>query len=116
MSPKDRIQKLENAFNTLVELAQRADGKLNSHEERLDGYEERFVRIEDSIERVVGLVGAIASAQAQTEVKVAQLAEAQKHMDEKIVELSEHLADTDDKLNAFIVTVEKYIENRNGQS
>jgi hypothetical protein len=82
------------------------------HEERLTRIEEIMVRhdeklakIEDNLDRAAGLVGAVAVAQAETEVKQARTEE----------RLNAFIVTTEERLNAFIVTVERYIsEGRNG--
>jgi hypothetical protein len=70
--------------------------RLAKHDDNLARLEENQARIQDNIDRVTGLVGAIAVAQADTEMKQAQ---------------------TEQRLNAFIVTVERYIsQGRNGKT
>ena len=72
--------------------------------------EERFARIEDSLERTANLVTAIAHAQAQTEVNLART-------DERLNNLESTQAQTDERLNNLISVFERYIqENRNGKS
>ncbi|MDQ3753440.1 MAG: hypothetical protein M3371_01755, partial [Acidobacteriota bacterium] len=64
----------------------------------------------DATTTVVGMIGKLVDAQAQTNMQVAELAEAQKHTDAQ-------LAETNERLNVFINVVERYIsERRNGQS
>lgn len=78
-------------------------------EERLKA-EERFARIEDSLERTSNLVTAIAHAQAQTEVNLART-------DERLNNLVSIQAQTDERLNSLISVVERYIqEKHNGKS
>ena len=58
-------------------------------------HDEKLAKIEDNLDRVTGLVGAVAVARADTAVKQAR---------------------TEERLNAFILTVERHIgEGRNGR-
>jgi hypothetical protein len=60
-------------------------------------------RLGEAVLALTGMIGKLAIAQDRTEQKVAQLAEAQIR--------------TDERLNAFIAVVERYIsEHRNGKN
>lgn len=60
------------------------------------------------IERIEGVLGALAEAQVRTEEHVAALAQAQLRAEERS-------AETDDRLNSLINVVERHIsEGRNG--
>lgn len=81
--------------------------KLQEEQLRAD---ERFARLEDSIERTVNLVTAIAHAQAQTEVNLART-------DERLNNLVSAQAQTDERLNNLITMFERHLqENHNGTS
>ncbi|HEX8144271.1 MAG TPA: hypothetical protein VF553_16845 [Pyrinomonadaceae bacterium] len=95
-------EEMQKNMDFIIEQQAQFAANIQIHEERLARIEENMIRhdeklakIEDNLDRAIGLVGAIAVAQADTEVKLAR---------------------TDERLNAFIVTVERYIsEGRNGK-
>jgi K+/H+ antiporter YhaU regulatory subunit KhtT len=69
------------------------------------------------IERIEGVLGALAEAQVRTEEHVSALAQAQLRTEEKVAMLAERGAETEDRLNSLISVVERQIsEGRNGGS
>jgi hypothetical protein len=82
---EERLTRLEDAFTTLVNIARITD-------ERLDV-------VESGLSSLTEKMAALAEAQARTESRIIELAEAQAHGDQR--------------LNALIDIVERYI-NRGG--
>ena len=71
--------------------------------------DERLGKLTDVVLTVTGMVGRIAEAQVKA-------IEAQTQTDTKIAELAEQGIETQERLNAFIVVVERFIsESRNGK-
>ena len=69
------------------------------------------------IERIEGVLGALAEAQVRTEEHVAALAQAQLRTEEKVAVLAEKGAETDERLNSLINVVERHIsEGHNGNA
>ncbi len=64
----------------------------------------------EAITAIIGMVGRIAEAQLRTETN---LAEFQRRTETRFAELAEAQRETHERLNAFIVVVEKFI-SRNG--
>jgi hypothetical protein len=96
-------EEMQKKMEFIVEHQAQFAANIQIHEERLTRIEEnmgrhdeKLAQIEDNLDRAIGLVGAVAVAQADTEVKLLR---------------------TDERLNAFILTVERYIsEGRNGKN
>ena len=66
-------------------------------------WREKYENLTDALTTVVGMVG--------------KLAEAQQRTDEQISDLTTKQAETDDRLNAFVTVVERYISGHsNGTS
>jgi hypothetical protein len=69
------------------------------------------------IERIEGVLGALAEAQVRTEGHVLALAQAQLRTEEKVAVLAEKGAETEERLNSLINVVERHISGgRNGAS
>jgi len=73
------------------------------------GFQTQLGKLSDATLTVVGVVGQIAEAQAKADAKIAALAEAQARTEKQ-------LSETDERLNALINTVERYISSRNGKA
>ncbi len=72
--------------------------------------QEKHNVLTDALTSVVGIVGKLAAGQGHTDAKMSELADAQK-------KLAEAQASTEERLNAFIVIVERHLtEGRNGNS
>ena len=100
MSTEDRVLRLENAFSTLIELAQRSD--------------ERLTRIEAAQERSEQIVSRLAT------LTLDRFEETDKRIDALIdsqVRLGEAQGRTDESLRNLIAVVDRYFsEGRNGKS
>ena len=69
------------------------------------------------IERIEGVLGALAEAQVRTDGHVSALAQAQLRTEAQVGALADKLAETDERLNSLINVVERHIsEGRNGGS
>ena len=81
---------------------------LQQMELRMQQFQEQMGKLADAVITVTGLVGKIGEAQIKT-------AEAQAKTDARVAELAEKGRETEERLNTFIVAVERYIsERRNG--
>lgn len=82
------------------------------HQEILSNLQNQLSRLTDATLTIVGMLGKLADIQEKTEAcligtdaKVSQLTESHTRTDAKMME-------TDDRLNAFIDVVERYISDR----
>ena len=76
---------------------------------------EQMGKLTDAVITLTGFIGKVSEAQTETAKAQAMTAEAQARADEKIAELAEQGRATEERLNAFILIVERYIsERRNG--
>jgi chromosome segregation ATPase len=66
-----------------------------------------------AIGRLERIIGTLIEAQVRVDGQVAALAQAQARSEEKIAGLTERLAEVTERLDAFIVVVEKYITKGN---
>jgi len=78
--------------------------------------QQQIGKLAEAILAITSIVGRLGDAQERTERIVARLAEAQERSERKIAGLADAQTRTDDRLNAFIGFVERYIsEHRNGK-
>ncbi len=68
-----------------------------------------------AIVAVVGMIGKLTEAQTHAEGRIATLETKMTELGTKMAALAEAGKETEDRLNAFIVFVEKYISSRNGE-
>jgi predicted nuclease with TOPRIM domain len=98
-----RLQRLEDAFVQLVDLARTTD-------ERLDAIHSSQSRLEDVQTRLT-------DAQARTEARLAELAEAQSRTETTLVQLAEAQARAESQIVTLVSTVDQYIKSSgNGSS
>ncbi|CAN5236385.1 hypothetical protein BH18ACI2_BH18ACI2_25540 [soil metagenome] len=71
-------------------------------------------KLTDAVIGVVGMIGKLTEAQAQTNALVAALAQQTSEIAEAQKRTDARLAETDERLNIFINVVERYI-SRNGK-
>lgn len=71
----------------------------------------QYGRLSDALISVVGIVGNLVQAQTGTEKRITLLAQ---RTEERINQLVEAQARTEDRLNAFINVVERYISGNGG--
>ena len=88
---------------------------ISSFQEIIIKLQNQLSRLTDSTLTIVGMMGRLAEVQEKTEellratdMKVGEVAQAQMHSEAKILE-------TDERLNAFIDVVERYISDRKKQ-
>jgi len=86
MSAEDRVLRLENSFNTLVELAR-------TQSERMDEYEHRSEELAVAQKQSEARIEELAVAQKRTEGRMEELAEAQKQTEAHISVLAQVMAD-----------------------
>lgn len=67
-----------------------------------------------AIVSVVGMIGKLTEAQMHAERRIATLETNMGEIETKMAALAEAGKETEERLNAFIVSVEKYISSRNG--
>jgi predicted nuclease with TOPRIM domain len=91
-----RLQRLEDAFVQLVDLARTTD-------ERLDAISTSQSRLEDVQTR-------LAEAQARTESRLAELADAQARTESTLVQLADAQARAETQIATLVATVDQYIK------
>jgi uncharacterized membrane protein len=74
---------------------------------------ESHARLTEATLANTGAIGRLTEAQVRTEIQMAVLAQAQARSEVKIAEVAEGLAEVTERLDAFIVVVEKYITKGN---
>ena len=82
----------------------------------LQGLQETQRRAEERWERTEASVRALLAAAEIQAGEIKTLGEAVRVIDERVREAERRAAETDERLNALINTVERYITGRNGQS
>ena len=105
---------MERAIQFILEQQARQDARFSEKIDRLSGHVERISgivdRLSDKVDRLSDKVDRTADS------VVALLAIAEMH-EREIASLNERGRETDERLNALINTVERYIsERRNGQA
>ena len=131
MAAEERLLRLENAFVTLVELAAKADGRLDIVDDRLDQFDDRLDKLltlalsgDERLSQHQLWLNELGAAQANSEARIAALADAQirlaesqaqaqARIDAALKELAEAQAHTDRRLDALIDIIS---EDRNGKS
>lgn len=86
MSTEDRVLRLENSFNVLVELAR-------TQSERMDEYEHRSEELAKAQIQTQARLDELAEAQKQTGARLEELAEAQKQTEAHISVLAQVMAE-----------------------
>ncbi|MGH9445067.1 MAG: hypothetical protein ACRD3O_04985 [Terriglobia bacterium] len=96
---------IEKAMQFMLEHQARHDAAIQQHNleiqqlrESAKKHDEQIAKNEEQIATLADLVGRLAQAEIRMLERMNELAAAQKH--------------TDERLDAFIVTVERYIEDR----
>jgi chromosome segregation ATPase len=107
LSTEERVARLENAFATLLEMAQNQSGRLDDH---LGWINQLGSRMEE-----------LAAAQANSEQKIAALVDAQIHTEEALRRLADEqartsaqLAETNARIDRLAETVEKIVGGQAG--
>jgi len=91
MTPEERLTKIENAIQALVDVQAKHD---------------------EGIGQLIEISRRLVDAQIVTDGQIRELREAQKHADERLNALQEH---TDERLNALIETVDRIIRREEQQ-
>ena len=113
MADEDRLSRMERALSVLVDLAQKADERMTRLEEAQRRSEERWERAEERWARTEESVRALLAIAQIHEREITALTEALK---QTRAETDRQTAETNERLNALIDTVERYIsERRNGR-
>jgi|SRR5215213_8717704 len=104
-------EELEKTMQFIIEQQAQFAANFQRMEEAREKDSARVTRLEESFQLLVRL------AESHDERLVA-LAEAQIRTNEQIAAINERTAETDERLNALIAVVERYISNRgvNGSS
>ncbi|HEX8184090.1 MAG TPA: hypothetical protein VF747_05045 [Blastocatellia bacterium] len=122
-----RLTRLENAFSTLVELAQAAEERLDQSSQDIRQHDARLLRLEASfvtlvelaqitderLDEITGTANTLNEAMISLTEAQTHAAEAQAHADLKLAELAEAGAHTDERLNALINIIDRQM-NKNG--
>ena len=103
MTPEERFTKIENILVTITQLQTRHDEAIARHDAEI---ETQNAGIRDLIvvsRSLVDTVSRLSEAQLRTDAQIKELRQAQEH--------------TDEKLNALIETVDRFIQGqgRNGR-
>jgi predicted nucleic acid-binding Zn-ribbon protein len=117
MTTDERFDRIEQKIEFIVtQQARFATDLLEERQER----REREALMQRQIDTVQGHLDTLALAMVDLSVKVDRLTEAQARSDEKIARLAEGMkkleekgAETEERLNAFITFVERYLSQRN---
>lgn len=105
-----RLNRVEESFVLVVQLAKIADERLDRIDMRLDRTDVRLDSFSEKMEMIT-------EAQAKTDYQLAQQAEAQARTDKQLAELAEAQARTDGRLNTLVDVVERYIsKGSNGKT
>ena len=113
MADEDKLGRMERALSVLVDLAQKADERMTRLEEAQRRSEERWTRTEESV-RALLEIAQIHEREIST--ITASLAEMQARTTKAQTETDRQMAETNERLNALISTIERYIsERRNGR-
>ncbi len=102
MSTEDRVLRLENSFNMLVELAR-------TQSERMDEYERRSEEFADEFER---RSRELAEAQKQTEAHISVLAEVMSELGRAQTRTEAALTRTEVAVTSLTERFEQYISSR----
>jgi len=102
MTPEERFERIEQKIEFIVNQQAQFSIDLVNQQARftadLQQLREQMNRLTEATLAVVGITGKLAEAQARTDAKVAELAEKG--------------AETEERLNAFINFVERYLSER----
>ncbi len=100
MSTEDRMLRLENAFSTLVELAQKSD--------------ERLTRLEDIVTRLAHLT---LQSKEETEKRMRDFDERATALTDSHIRLADAQAQTLENIRNLTAVVDRYFsEGRNGKA
>jgi len=109
MTPEERFERIEQKIEFIVNQQAQFSIDLANQQaqfaadlQRLRGQVERLT---DAMITLVGMVGKLTEAQAKTDANVAELAVAMRKLEEKG-------AETEERLNAFISFVERYLSEQ----
>lgn len=104
-------QQAQFAINQQLVVEQQAQFTANQQQ-----IGERVSRLETNMEEIAQAQAETARAQAETAREQARMAQTQNHMNEVVAALFEAQRHTEEKLDAFIGVLERYIsEGRNGK-
>ena len=109
MSTEDRVAELESAFVTLTRLVQ-------SHGERFDTHLDWINQLGAAQTTLTAAQAELASAQANSEQKIAALVDAQIRTEDELRRLAEAGAQANARVDRLAELVERLMEGRNGKS
>ena len=103
-------EEMENTIEFILKQQAQFSANIQKLEEAQTRAEARMGRLESAFVNLFNIVTETATAQKQTEARLIELAEAQKRTETAV-------AETNERLNNFILIVERYIsESQNGKS
>lgn len=109
MTTEERLLRLENAFATLVELAQNSDA-------RMDRLNEAQARTEANLEALTVIVSEIGRKVGALTEKMDALTVKVDKLTDKVDGLADAQTRTDERLNHLVAVVDRYIsEGRAGE-
>ncbi len=107
-------EEMERAIEFILKQQAQFTMNIQKLEEAQSNAERRMDRMEGAF---VGLVNLIGDSQKQTQAQISEIAQAQKRTEAALAETNERVAEISERLNSFIVVVERYInKNQNGSS
>ena len=98
---------MERTMQFILETQAQTAANIQKHDVAIAALEKNVARHEQEIQTVTNLVGRVAVAETHLAERMSSLASTHK-------ETSEHLKETDERLNALILIVDKIIRGRNG--
>jgi len=107
-------EEMQRKMEFIVEQQAQFAVNLQKLEEMQVRAAERTGELEGAIVAIVNLVGKLAEGQERLAEGQERMAEGQARADARLAELAESQKRTDERLNAFIVVVERYITNGRG--
>ena len=103
----ERIQRIECNMEFVVEHQAKFEADIARINQTLDKHNEAIVGL-------VQISRTLVNSQIAAEGKVSRVEERQTILDQKMAELADAERRTDERLDAFITFVEKYISSRSG--
>jgi len=105
MTPEERFERIEQKIEFIVNQQAQFSVDLQSLRETQTVMQEQIGKLNEATVAIMGMIGRLAEAQAKTEAQMAELAAGMRKLEEKG-------AETEERLNAFISFVERYISQR----
>jgi hypothetical protein len=109
MTPEERFERIEQKIEFIVNQQAQFMIDLQTMQQQID---QNHRQTQEQINKLNEATLTLAVAQMKSEAKLAALAEAQTKREEGMRRLEEKGAETEERLNAFINFVERYLSER----